>query len=72
VGPREQREPHGVGILLDDGLHDLLGRLVQAGVDDLEPGVPEGPGDDFGTPIVPVQARFGHHDSIRAFHGGRY
>ena len=37
VGPGEERQPDGVGVLLHDGLDHLLGRLVQAGVDDLEP-----------------------------------
>ena len=36
VGPREQRQADGVGVLLHDGLDHLLGRLVQPGVDDLE------------------------------------
>jgi len=37
----KQREPQGVGVLLDDGLDDLLGRLVQSRVHDLETGVAE-------------------------------
>ena len=72
VGSGQQRESHGVGVLLDDRLNDLLGRLVEPGVDDLEAGITERPGDDLGTAVVPVEARFGHHHSIRAFHGARY
>ena len=72
VGTGEQRQPDGVGVLLDDGLDHLVGRLVEAGVDDLEPGVPEGPGDDLGAAVVPVQAGLGDYHSIRALHGGRY
>ena len=30
VRAREDRQPDGVGVLLDDGLDDLLRRLVQA------------------------------------------
>ena len=44
VGTRQQGEPEGVGVLLDDRLDDLLGRLVEAGVDDLESRVPQGHG----------------------------
>ena len=43
MGAGEQRQADGVGVLLQRGLGDLLGRLVQAGVDDLEPGVAQGP-----------------------------
>ncbi len=46
--PDSTDRPDGVGVLLEDGLGDLLGRLVQAGVDDLEAGVAQGPGDDPG------------------------
>ena len=72
MGARQQREPHGVGVLLDDRLDHLLGGLVEPGVDDLEAGVPEGPGDDLGAAVVPVEPGLGHHHSIRALHGGRY
>ena len=36
VRARQQRQADGVDVLLERGLGDLLGRLVQAGVDDLE------------------------------------
>ena len=39
MGARQQRQPHGVGVLLDDRLDHLLGGLVQPGVDHLEAGV---------------------------------
>src|SRR3954451_14123988 len=39
VRPREDRQPHGVGVLLHDGLDDLLRGLVQACVDDLHAGI---------------------------------
>ena len=35
----EDREPDRVGVLLEGGLGDLLGRLEETGVDHLEPGV---------------------------------
>ena len=50
------------------GLGDLLGRLVQAGVDDLEAGVAQGPGDDLGAPVVAVETGLGDDDSIAALH----
>ena len=72
VGPGQEGQPDGVGVLLDDGLDHLVGGLVQPGVDDLEPGVAEGPGDHLGAAVVPVQAGFGDDHSIGALHGGRY
>ena len=68
VGTREHREPDGVGVLLEGGLGDLLGGLVQAGVDHLEPGVPQGPGDDLGPPVVAVQPGLGDHHPIAPPH----
>src|SRR4029453_2451940 len=47
VRTREHREADGVGVLLQSGLRHLLGRLVQARVDDLEPGITGGPSDDL-------------------------
>ena len=62
----EHREADGVGVLLDDGLDDLLRRLVQAGVDDLHAGVAERAGHDLGAAVVPVEARLGddHSDAF--------
>src|SRR3954453_14139947 len=59
VGTGEDRQPDRVGVLLDDGLHDLLRRLVQPGVDDLHAGVPERAGDHLRPTVVPVEAGFG-------------
>jgi len=53
--PESSAEPQGVGVLLDDGLDDLLGRLVQSRVHDLETGVAERSRDDLGATIVPIQ-----------------
>ena len=71
VRAREHRQAHPVGVLLDGGLHDLLGGLVQAGVDDLHPRVAQGPGDDLGAAVVPVESGLGHHDAQRRFTHGR-
>ena len=68
VGAGEQRQPDGVGVLLDHRLDDLLGRLVQPGVDDLEAAVAQGAGDHLGPPVVPVEARLGHDHPVGTFH----
>src|SRR4051794_26980034 len=72
MGAREDRQPDGVGILLQHGLDDLLRRLVQAGVDDLHPGVAQRAGDDLRPAVVAVEAGLGHDDadlSGRSGHG---
>ena len=68
--PREQRhvragqdgQPDRVGVLLDRGLHDLLGRLVQPGVDDLHASVAQRARDHLGAPVVPIEPRLCDHD----------
>ena len=72
VGAGKDRQPDGVGVLLDDGLGDLLRRLVQAGVDHLEAGLAKGTGDHPGAPVVAVEARFGHHHPVEPLHRVRY
>ena len=47
---------------------DLLGRLVQAGVDDLEAGVAQRPGDHLGASVVAVEAWLGDDDAVAAIH----
>jgi acetyl-CoA carboxylase alpha subunit len=69
VRPRQERQPHRIGVLLDNRLDDLLRRLVQAGVYDLEAGVAQRSGDDLGTPIVSVEAGLGDDNAIGASHG---
>jgi len=64
----QQRQPHGVDVFLQRGLRDLLGRLVQARVDDLEPVIAQGSGDGLRATIVPVETRFGDNDSIGPLH----
>jgi hypothetical protein len=63
----ERTRADQVGVLLDGGLHDLLGGLVQPGVDDLVTGVAEGPRHDLGAPVVPVQSRLAHDDAEPRF-----
>ena len=62
MGAGQDRQPDRVGVLLDRGGHDLLGRLVQAGVDDLHPGVPQHPGHHLGAAVMPVEAGLGDDD----------
>src|SRR5437763_13944388 len=69
VSAREHRETDGVGVLLQGGLRHLLGRLVQARVDDLEPGIAQRPGDHLRAPVVPVEAGFGDDDAVAPLHG---
>ena len=56
VGAGQDRQPDRVGVLLDHRLDDLLGRLVQAGVDHLHAGVAQRAGDDLRAAVVPVEA----------------
>src|SRR5262249_398723 len=59
----QHAEPDGVGVLLDGGGDDLLGRLMQAGVDHLEPRIPKSARDDLGAAVVAVEPGLGHDDS---------
>ena len=56
-------KPDRVGVLLDDGLDDLLRRLVQARVDDLHTGVAQRPGDDLRAAVVTVESGLGDDDA---------
>src|SRR5216683_1106629 len=62
VGPREDGEPDRVGVFLDGRRHDLLRRLVEAGIDDLEARVAECARHDLGAAIMPVQSGLGDHE----------
>src|SRR5882672_4028831 len=62
VGPREDGEPDRVGVFLDGRRHDLLRRLVEAGIDDLEARVAERARHDLGAAIMPVQSGLGDHE----------
>ena len=59
VGAGEQRQADGVHVLLQRGLGDLLGCLVQAGVDDFEPGVAQGSRDRLRPTVVAVEPGLG-------------
>ncbi len=63
--PESTDEPDGVGVLGERGRDDLLGGLVQTGVDDLHAGVPQGPGHHLRAAVVAVQSRLAHHDAQR-------
>src|SRR5207248_10830356 len=65
----QHRDTDGVGVLLQGGLRHLLGRLVQARVDDLEPGIAQRPGDHLRAPVVAVEAGFGDDDAVAPLHG---
>src|SRR5439155_19103875 len=56
VGAGEKGQPDPVHVLLQGSGDNHLRRLVKTGIDDFEPGVPEGPGDDLGAAIVSVQS----------------
>jgi hypothetical protein len=64
----QQREADAVGVLLQDGLGDLLRRLVQTGVDHFEAVIAQGPGDGLGATVVAIETGFRHDDAIRALH----
>src|SRR5579875_1375778 len=68
VRARENREADAVGVFLDRGLHDLLRRLKEAGVDDLHPGVAQRARDDLRAAIVPIEARLGDDDAQGSSH----
>src|SRR5262249_7801249 len=68
VGARENRQADRVGVLLQSRLRHELGRLEEPGVDDLEPGVAQGPCDHFGPPIMSVQPGLGDDDALASQH----
>ena len=54
-----------VDVFLDRGLDDLLGRAVQAGVDDVHAGVAQRARDDLDAAVVAVEPDFGDEDADR-------
>ncbi|GAC1334810.1 MAG: hypothetical protein NVSMB17_16960 [Candidatus Dormibacteria bacterium] len=48
-----------IHIFLDGGLHDHFRRLVQPGVDDLDPGVAERSADHFDPAVMTIKAHLG-------------
>ena len=57
VRARQDRQPDHVDVLLEGGRGDHLGRLAEAGVDDLEALVAQAAGEHLGAPVVAVEAR---------------
>src|SRR5215470_18244588 len=68
----EHRQPDGVGVLLQRGLHDLLRGLVQARVDDLHAGIPQCPGHDLGSAVVAVKSRLCDDHADSTAHGSSW
>ncbi len=68
MGPRKDRQPDGIDILLDGGRDDLVGRLAKTGVNNLETGVSKGGGDYFNSAIVTIKSGLGKQDSVFSFH----
>ena len=66
----ENRDADGVCVLLDRGLDDLLGRLMEARVDHLHAGVTQGAGDDLGAAVVSVETGLGDDDAYLPIHVG--
>ena len=64
----EQRQADSVDVLLQRRLGDLLGRLMQARVNDLETVVAQRTGDGLRPAIVTIQTGLRHHNSIRPIH----
>ena len=68
--PERIEMPDGVGVLLDHRGDDLLGRLVEAGVDHLHARVAQRPGDDLGAAVVAIEAGLGDDDTDGPTHSG--
>ena len=56
----KNRKSDGVHIFLKGSVHDLLRSLAQSGIDNLHPGIPQGARNDFGPPVVTIQAGLGN------------
>jgi len=72
VSAGKDREADDRYILLQRRLDDLLDRLMQPGVDDLEPGLPQRQGHDACAAVVPVEAGLGDQDTRRSVHPGSH
>lgn len=68
----EDRDADRVCVLLKGGLNDLLGRLVEARIDDLHAGVPQRPCDDLCPAVVAVEAGLRDHDADLSRHSRQY
>jgi Zn-dependent protease with chaperone function len=70
VGTRQDGQADHVDVLLERCRGDHLGRLAEAGVDDLEPFVAQAAGEDLGAAIVAVEAGLGDEHLERAIGHG--
>ena len=59
----EDREADAVGIFLNRGLHDLLGRLEEPGIDHFHARVAQRARDHFRAAVVAVEAGLSDDDS---------
>ena len=69
MGPVVHRHADHVDVLLHRHGRDALGRLAQAGVDDLTAGVTQDAGHDAQAAVVAIQAHFGHEHAQRSVVG---
>jgi hypothetical protein len=63
VRARQDGDADRIGVFLDRGLHDLVGRLVEAGVNHFHAGVTQRARDDLRAAVVPVEPGLRDHDS---------
>ena len=71
VRAREDREADHVSIFLQGRAHDLLGRLAQAGIDDLHASIAKSAGYHLGTAVMAIEARLGDKNAdFRLSHRG--
>ena len=65
---RQKGQANRIDVFLQGRLGNLLGCLVETGVDDLETVVAQSTGDGLGTAVVAVETGFGDDYSVGAFH----
>ena len=68
--PGQDRQPDHVDVFLERSRGDHLGRLAQAGVDDLEAFVAQAAGEHLRATIVAIEAGLGDEDLDRAIGHG--
>ena len=59
VSAGENRQSDDLYVLLQRGIHNHLGSLAKAGVNDLHAGIAESASDYFRSPVVAIQTGFG-------------
>ncbi len=64
----EETDAEHVHVLLDGGGHHLVGRAVQAGIDDVHAGVAERPRHDLDAAVVAVEPDLGEKHPDRLLH----